>query len=118
MRQSKPHVEEQPVDVEAPSGWSSLRRRADEALWNDRAARPFASRDSDPLRPDAGGGGARVPGSDAESPCHGPRLRHLAVARAISRRGGLGAQGVRRPVSAGASADENAGAARLPRRQT
>jgi membrane protein len=37
-------VEEQPVNVEASSGWSSLRRRAEEALWNDRAARPFASR--------------------------------------------------------------------------
>jgi len=32
------------VNVEAASGWSSLRRRAHEARWNDRAARPFASR--------------------------------------------------------------------------
>ena len=32
------------MDVEAPSGWSSVRRRAHDALWNDRAARPFASR--------------------------------------------------------------------------
>src|SRR5262245_59894253 len=67
-----------------------------------------------PPCPGAGGGRARVPGPDAEPPCHGPRLRHLAVARAISRRDGLGAQGVRRPVSAAASADEIAGAPRRP----
>src|SRR5215510_5393132 len=61
---------------------------------------------SDPPCPGAGGGRARVPGPAAEPPCHGPRLRHLAVARATARGGGLGAQGVRRPVSAAACADE------------
>src|SRR5215831_21337718 len=45
---------------------------------------------SDPPCPGVGGGRARVPGSDAEPPCHGPRLRHLAVPRATSRRDGLG----------------------------
>ncbi|HMB36901.1 MAG TPA: hypothetical protein VKV41_22840, partial [Methylomirabilota bacterium] len=30
--------------MEASRGWSSIRRRADEALWNDQPGRPFASR--------------------------------------------------------------------------
>src|SRR5262245_11999389 len=32
------------MDVEKSSGWLSLGRRADEALWNDRVGRPFAAR--------------------------------------------------------------------------
>ena len=32
------------MDVEASSGWSRIRRRADEALWTDRPGRPFVSR--------------------------------------------------------------------------
>src|SRR5215471_14169062 len=32
------------MDVEKSSGWLSLGRRADEALWNDRVSRPFAAR--------------------------------------------------------------------------
>src|SRR5215470_14244967 len=32
------------MDVEKSSGWSSLGRRADEALWNDRVGHPFAAR--------------------------------------------------------------------------
>ena len=32
------------MGVEAPSGWSRIRRRADEALWTDRPGRPFVSR--------------------------------------------------------------------------
>ena len=34
----------QALGVEASSGWSTLRRSADEALWNATAARPLASR--------------------------------------------------------------------------
>ena len=95
-RLDEPGTEGQRGAMERPSG-SSLRRP-------NRV----------PPCPGAGGGRARVPGQDAEPPCHGPRLRHLAVARATSRRGGVGAQGIRRAVSSAAFADEIAGASRSP----